>query len=192
MSEGLHVHTPHEEAVHHAAQESHHGLGQWVAIFTALIASMGAVVSYEGNTLMDDVLLSKNEAVLKKAKATDEWNYYQAVSTKTLILDLQLKLSPHGGNTALHQKLEKYKAQKLEIRQHAEALEKESEAANVESAKLRKPRHNLEISMIFFQISISLASITALTRRRWLFAGGILSAALGMGLAISAWMLMVE
>ncbi|MHB8919930.1 MAG: DUF4337 family protein [Halothiobacillus sp.] len=76
----------------------------------------------------------------------------------------------------------KYKTQKVEIKQRADALEKESEAANAESFHLNKPHHDLEIAMIFFQISISLASITALTGRRWLFGAGLLSALVGIGL----------
>jgi len=39
-----------------------------VAIFTALLAALGAVVSYQGNHLMNEVLLYKNEAVLKKPR----------------------------------------------------------------------------------------------------------------------------
>jgi hypothetical protein len=66
-------------------EQSHGGgpLGQWVAIFTAILAALGAAVSYEGSHLMNQVLLKKNEAVLHKAEATNEWNHYQATSTKT-------------------------------------------------------------------------------------------------------------
>uniref|UniRef100_UPI00260F6C09 DUF4337 family protein n=1 Tax=Halothiobacillus sp. TaxID=1891311 RepID=UPI00260F6C09 len=73
MSHGLHTHAPHEEAVHEAAHSAQHqkghSLNQWVAIFTALIAALGAMVSYQGTNLMNEVLLYKNEAVLKKANA---------------------------------------------------------------------------------------------------------------------------
>jgi len=42
-------------------------LEQRVAIFTALLAALGAVVGYQGNHLMHEVMLRKNEAVLQKA-----------------------------------------------------------------------------------------------------------------------------
>jgi hypothetical protein len=40
--------------------------------------------------------------------------------------------------------------------------------------------------MIFLQIAISIASITALTQRKWLFAVALLSAAGGVGAWVSA------
>ncbi|ANJ66776.1 hypothetical protein A9404_04755 [Halothiobacillus diazotrophicus] len=191
MSHGLHTHAPHDEAVHEAAHheaaqggahEPTRGLNQWVAIFTALIAALGAMVSYQGSNLMNEVLLYKNEAVLKKTKATDEWNYYQAVSTKMHLMELAVELAPTDRVTGFKDEIAKYKAQKVEIKQRADLLEKESEKANEESRLLNKPHHDLEIAMIFFQIAISLASITALTRRRWLFVAGLVSAAIGIGL----------
>lgn len=186
MSHGLHTHAPHDEAVHEAAyggnHESARGLNQWVAIFTALIAALGAMVSYQGSNLMNEVLLYKNEAVLKKTKATDEWNYYQAVSTKMHLMELAVELAPPDRVTGFKDEITKYKTQKVEIKRRADDLEKASEQANEESRRLNKPHHDLEIAMIFFQIAISLASITALTRRRWLFAAGLISAAVGIGL----------
>lgn len=186
MSHGLHTHAPHDEAVHDAAHGNSHeparGLNQWVAIFTALIAALGAMVSYQGSNLMNEVLLYKNEAVLKKTKATDEWNYYQAVSTKMHLMELAVELAPSNRVTGFKEEITKYKVQKVEIKQRADALEKDSEGANAESRRLNKPHHDLEIAMIFFQIAISLASITALTRRRWLFAAGLVSAVIGIGL----------
>ncbi len=186
MSEGLHTHAPHEDAVHEAAHgaglSASHNLNQWVAIFTALIAALGAVVSYQGSNLMNEVLLYKNEAVLKKTKATDEWNYYQAVSTKSHLMALAVDLTTPNRVAGFKDQIAKYTVQKVEIKQRADALEQESEHANAESARLNKPHHDLEIAMIFFQISISLASITALTGRRWLFGAGLLSATVGIGL----------
>ena len=94
MSEsGLHTHAPHEEAVEHGAAHGP-GLSQWVAIFTALLAALGAIVSYQGSQLMDEVLLAKNDAVLKKAHATDQWNYYQAISTKLHLMELARDIAP--------------------------------------------------------------------------------------------------
>lgn len=198
MSHGLHTHAPHDEAVHHAAHtdENHsdpqkkHSLNQWVAIFTAILAAFGAMVSYQGSNLMNEVLLYKNEAVLKKTKATDEWNYYQAVSTKAHLMEIALVLAAPEKTTDFKQKIAKYDAQKIEIKTRAMSLEAESTQANASSARLNKPHHDLEIAMIFFQIAISLASITALTGRRWLFFLGIGSAVVGMGLwALALWSL---
>ncbi|APZ42715.1 DUF4337 domain-containing protein [Acidihalobacter ferrooxydans] len=188
MSHELHTHAPHEEAVHEAAHTPGpgHSLAQWVAIFTALIAAFGAMVSYEGTNMMTEVLLYKNEAVLSTAKATDQWNYYQAVSTKANLMALGLTLAPSTRSQDFKDKLAKYEAQKIAIRKEAERLDHEAAMANAKSAKLNRPHHNLEIAMIFLQIAISLASITALTRRKWLFAAGIVSSGIGIWLWAAA------
>ncbi|OIQ83243.1 hypothetical protein GALL_349680 [mine drainage metagenome] len=187
MSEsGVHAHAPHEEALHHAAEGHNRGLNQWVAIFTALLAALGAVVSYQGSHLMNEVLLHKNEAVLKKAHATDEWNYYQAVSTKQHLMELARDLAPADRQPAIAGKIAKYEGQKTEIKARADALEAASTKADEESDRLNRPHTGMARSLIFLQIAISLASITALTGRKWLFGAAILSALVGVGLWAAA------
>ncbi|MBU2830007.1 MULTISPECIES: DUF4337 domain-containing protein [Acidithiobacillus] len=188
MSESLHTHAPHEEAIHEAAEPATHKptLGQWVAIFTALLATLGAVVGYQGTHLMNEVLLAKNEAVLEKAKATDQWNYYQAISTKEHLMQLAVDLTPAKQAAPYQKKILKYKAQKKSVQAEAQHLEQLSSAANGRSERLNRPHNDMAIAMIFLQIAISLASITALTGRIWLFGMAILSALSGVGLWVMA------
>jgi len=187
MSEtGLHVHTPHEEQIAEAAHRDGHGLSQWVAIFTALLAALGAIVSYQGSHLMNEVVLYKNEAVLKKAQATDQWNYYQAASTKQHLMELAIALTPNDKHAEFEKAISKYKAQKQSIRALAESLEAESKKADALSARMNRPHTDMARALIFLQIAISLASITALTRRAWLFVLAGLSAAAGVGLWLFA------
>lgn len=187
MSESsLHVHTPHEEQLEQSAHREGHGLSQWVAIFTALLAALGAIVSYQGSHLMNEVVLYKNEAVLKKAQATDQWNYYQAASTKQHLMELAIELTPADKHAEFAKSIAKYKQQKQELRALAESLEAESSKADAESARMNRPHTDMARALIFLQIAISLASITALTRRVWLFGLAAVSAAVGIGLWLFA------
>ena len=187
MSEsGVHAHAPHEEAVHHATEGGNHTLNQWVAIFTALLAALGAIVSYQGSHLMNEVLLFKNEAVLKKTHASDQWNYYQAVSTKQHLMELAGDLSPSARQADIASKIAKYQEQKTQIKAKADSLEAASNQADAESARLNRPHTGMARSLIFLQIAISLASITALTGRKWLFGVAMLSALAGVGLWVLA------
>lgn len=161
-------------------------LGQWVAIFTAILASLGAVVGYQGNHLMNEVLLKKNEAVLRKAEATNEWNHYQSVSTKAHLAELAQQLVASERAAQLGEKQGKYTAQKDELMTKARALDDASARAEEEAEALNTPHTRFAMSMIFLQIAISIASITALTRRRWLFAVALVSAGSGVGLWVSA------
>lgn len=183
MSEGG-LHDPgHDVHVPHAG----HGLSQWVAIFTAMLAALGAIVSYQGGHFMNEALLLKNESILKKAEATDQWNYYQAISTKAHLMELAQALVPPDQRAQFNAKIAKYRAQKTVVKAKADALDAASIKAAEESNRLNRPHSHMGMALIFLQIAISLASITALTQRRWLFAGAMLSAIAGV--AFWAWAL---
>ena len=70
-------------------------LGKWVAIFTAIVATMGGIASHEASQIANEAILYKNEAVLKKTDASDQWAYYQAVSTKSHLIELAKELHLH-------------------------------------------------------------------------------------------------
>ncbi len=169
------IHVPH----------GHHGsdrLSQYVALFTAILAALGAVLGYQGNRLMNEVLLQKNDAVLMKAHATDQWNYYQAVSTKTHLMELAKVLSPADKQAKFDASITKYQAQKASIKVDAEKFEAASTKANDEASRLNAPHEMLAMAMILFQISVALASVTALTQRAWLMGVAAVCAVGGIGL----------
>ncbi|VVC85608.1 DUF4337 domain-containing protein [Sideroxydans sp. CL21] len=188
MSEGFHVHGAHDHAVEHGAH-SGDKLGGQVAIFTAILASVGAIVSYQGGDTQNQAMLYKNEAVLKKTQASDQWSFYQAKSNKGHLMELASDMAPKSKHDYYKAQIEKYENDKKEIKAKAEALEAESEKANEESEHAMHPHHKLAQSMTLIQIAISLASITVLTRKKWLFAVAGVSAAGGLimwGLALAA------
>lgn len=188
MSEhGVHVHGPHEHEVEHQA---HHGpgLAQSVAIFTALLATLGAVVGYHVATTLSEAMLYKNEAVLKKTEASNQWNYYQAKSSKGHLMEIAADLSGGARAERYRQEIKRYDLEKQDIKQQAEALEEKSKQANEKSTHLLYPLHHSEQAITFIQIAISLASITVLTRKRWLFALAGASAAGGVVLAAMAFL----
>jgi len=187
MSEqGVHSHAPHEEMLHHAASPRLTRLSQWVALFTAVLAALGALVSYEGSLLMEEVLLAKNQAVLEKAHAADDWNYYQAASTKQHLTEFARELAPPTRRAELDAKISKYQTQKRDLAAKARSLDAASARSDIRSASLSRPHTAILRSIIALQVAISLASITALTGRRWLFVGALLSAIVGVGLWLGA------
>lgn len=180
---GVHIHAPHEHELEHRAQHGP-GLAQYVAIFTAILATLGAVIGYSVATNLNEAMLYKNEAVLKKTEASDQWNFYQAKSSKGHLMELAADLA--GGKRADHyrQQAARYEQEKKEIKAKADALEEESHKANEHSTELLHPLHFAEQSMTLIQIAISLASITALTRKKWLFAAAGTAAGAGIVLWI--------
>jgi hypothetical protein len=182
---GIHVHAPHDHAVEHQAQHGP-GLAQSVAIFTAILATAGAVVGYHVATTLNEAMMYKNDAVLKKAEASNQWSYFQAKSSKQQLMVVAAELASGPTAEKFRQQAARYETEKAKIQQDAEALEKKSTEADEKSAHLLHPLHSSEQAMTLIQIAISLASITVLTRRRWLFYVAGASAAVGIVLAATA------
>ena len=183
MSEDYEVRGAHEDAVDHHAE---HGepLAQQIALFSAILATIGAVVSLLGGHTQNDALYYKNEAVLLKAQASDAWSYYQAEEIKRHLVEATAPLT-HAPDAA--GRIATYTARSRALQTQAEALDRRSAEADAESRHALRPHVKLSVAMTFLQIGIALASITALTRRRWLFVAAALSALIGSVLALVAW-----
>ena len=183
---GVHVHGAHEHAVEHHAQSP--GLGQTVAIFSAVLATVGAIVSFFGGDTQNDAILYKNNAVYERAEASDAWNYYQAKSTKQNLAELAAAINTDPKKVEFYKsEAKRYEAEKEGIRKTAEGHENRAKSWNEMSAKALHPHHFLSISMTLLQIAIALASITVLVQKRWLLYGASLSALAGAILAIVAY-----
>jgi hypothetical protein len=88
MSGGtFHVHGPHDHELEHAQQHAAHGhddhaesgigggsLTNQIALFTAVIATVGAIFSYMGGATQANAGLYKNNAAIKKTEASNQWN----------------------------------------------------------------------------------------------------------------------
>src|SRR6478736_2232484 len=86
---GFHVHGPHDHELEHAAQGAHDGahgaaggMINQIAMTTAIIATVGAIFGYMGGATQANAGLFKNNAAIKKTEASNQWNFYQAKSSK--------------------------------------------------------------------------------------------------------------
>jgi hypothetical protein len=175
MSEdGFHVHGPHDHALEHAAQGGHdeHGGGSGminqIAMFTAIIATVGALFSYMGGATQANAGLFKNNAALKKAEASNQWNYYQAKSTKQALAELARDLAPESAKATYAAKVERYDKEKADIKVVAERLEGDSTEWDHQSDEQMHQHHRWAQATTVLQISIALAAIALLTKKKWL------------------------
>ena len=184
---GIHVHGAHDHAVEHEGHKP--GLGQQVAIFSAVLATVGAIVSFFGGDTQNKAMLAKNDAVLERAEASDQWNFYQAKSMKQNMAEMGAALATDPKVAEKYrQEAERYKKEKADVERDARKHEAEYRKHNDASEKALHPHHFLAISMTLLQIAIALASITVLTQKRWLLYGAAVSALGGAVLGIIAWM----
>ena len=163
----IHVHGPHDHELEHAAHSGDPFAGR-IAVMTAIFATVGALMGYMAGATQNEALLHKNEAAIKKTEASDQWNFYQAKSSKQNLAELGATLATGEAADRMKREVERYKAEKEDIRKEAERLEAEGKAANDRSDASMHVHHRWAQAMTLIQIAISLAAITLLTRRRWL------------------------
>lgn len=187
MSEdGLHVHAAHDHELEHAAHNGD-GLARQIAVFTGILAALGALVGFLGGEAQNEALFHKNQAVLMKAHASDQWSFYQSKSTKQHLMQMAAELGPAERRDAFKKEADRYEAEKKEIQDKAEEFDRKSVEADAESAHSLVPHSRLALAMSIIQVAIALASVTALTRQRWLLAPALGSAAVAIGMIIFAY-----
>lgn len=187
MDSEYEVPSPHEREVEAAVEKDRNGLGQRVALMTAVLATIGALISYQSGSAQNQAMFLKNQSILKQAQASDQWALYQARSVKGHIDEAvaALSIDPAVKTRYLAEK-GKEDAAKLQVQAQAQALEAESRKLGEDSEAKLRPHERLALALTFIQIAIALAAITVLTRRTWLLWASVGSAAAGIGTAISA------
>jgi DNA repair ATPase RecN len=170
-----------QDEVQEHARESR--LNGFVALFVAVVATFMALCNVkDGN-----VVQAMQQA---QAKAVDQWAYYQAKGTKQHIaensaemLKVQLELNT-GLKPEVRAKVEariatqeaaakKYEKEKEQIRAEAMAAAKDYDALNIHDDQF-------DLAEACLSVGIALAGVTALTRKRWLFAVAMVFAGIGL------------
>lgn len=171
---GFHVHGPHDHELEHATQGGHgdHGGGgmiNQIAMFTAIIATIGAIFSYMGGATQANAGLYKNDAAIKKTEASNQWNFYQAKSTKQSLAELAMNLTTKEDDKAKYAaKVERYEKEKAEIKAVAEKLEAEASDWDHKSEAQMHQHHRWAQATTVLQVAIALAAIALLTKKKWL------------------------
>lgn len=164
-----------EEVKH---KEETEGWLSYISLSTAIIAIVTALVGLYESQITSKTILSKNEAVLYQSQASDQWNYYQAKSVKSHIYTVNAELYPEKAEE-FKKKVAVYKKEQDEIKAEAERIEALKEKRNHESDHYYHIHHILSFAITFLQISIALASISALTRNKKFWLGSLVLSAIG-------------
>ena len=189
MSEhGFHVHGPHDHELEHAAQHDPDGHAGQLAVITAILATVGAIFSYMGGATQANAGLFKNDAAIRKTEASNQWNYYQAKSSKQNLAELAVELAPEARKAFYADEVKRYKTEKAEIMTAAKKLEDESTAFDKQSEEQMHQHHRWAQATTALSISIAMAAIALLTKRRWAEYVVYVLSALGLGLGIAAWL----
>lgn len=155
-----------------------------ISLAISILAVLVAMVTVLGHR-------THTEAVLKQARATDQWNLYEAKKIREDSLEVvidQMALQPTVDASATAAKVAEYKAH---IAKWNDDLKMESDTAkDFESDRdlIEHKALRFDISEALLQIAVVLSSITLLTRRRSFFFGGLSLGVVGVVVALSAWL----
>ena len=186
---GFHVHGPHDHELEHATQHAAGAHGEagdtgrminQIAMFTAVIATVGAIFSYMGGATQANAGLLKNDAAIKKTEASNQWNYFQAKSTKQSLAEVSRDLAPADRQAFYQAKIDRYEKEKNEIKANAEKIEADAKDADRQSEVQMHQHHRWAQATTALQVSIALAAIALLTKKKWLEWGMAVVAAIGV------------
>jgi len=183
---GFHVHGPHDHELEHAQKGDHGGdhggMINQIAMFTAIVATIGAIFGYMGGATQANAGLYKNNAAIKKTEASNQWNYFQSKSTKQSLAELARDLAPADKKDFYQGKIDRYEKEKNEIKVGADKLEADATQWDKQSDEQMHQHHRWAQSTTVLQVCIALAAIALLTKKKWLeyamFAAG------GIGLVV--------
>ncbi len=154
----------------------------WLSLSTAVIAVLAAIASLEAGAYANDAIVRKDDAILHQSKADDAWAHYQAAGIKAVVYATQAEGATRPELAAKWQG----EADRERGAQKAVKEEAESEQAHVEEMDERAVHkihvhHQFARSVTVFQISIALAAIAALTRRKPMWWVSLAAGAVGAG-----------
>ena len=181
----FHVHGVHE---HEIEYQAHGGdaFASRIAVVTAVLATIGAVFSFQGGAEQNDALIYKNDAAIHRTEASDQWNFYQAKSNKQNLAELGATLTTGDAQAAYRKEAARYASEKAEIEPKAKALEQASAEADHKSEVSLHTHHRWAQAITLIQVAISLSAITLLARKRWMQYAAYAVGAAGVAVAALA------
>jgi hypothetical protein len=154
-----------------------------ISLAISILAVLVAMVTVLGHR-------SHTEAVLAQARATDQWNLYEAKKIRQdslLVVIDQMQLQPTNNPKGTEDKLSEYKAHITKWTKDLAETQEKAEAFQQQVEHAEKQAGRFDLGEALLQISVVVSSITLFTRRRSWFVGGITLGAAGLVVAASAW-----
>jgi hypothetical protein len=163
------------------------GMLRLVALSTAILAAVTAIVSLHAGSTINEALVLKSEATALQARASDQWAFYQAKGIKSAIAVSSANAYAAAGRPApdsLRAQAARYLGQQAGIQADAKKLEAERDAKSEEADVLLARHHHFAFAVALLQVAIALGAVAALTQQKPALALSAASGLAGLGLAL--------
>jgi hypothetical protein len=187
-SHGMHVHGPHDHELEHAAQGSIDSFGGQLAVVTAVLATVGAIFSFMSGATESEALRLENEASIRRSEADAKWALALATNGQLHLAGLALELAPESRKPFFQNEVQRQATEIDTIKKAAEGLDGEAIALDVASDEQLRRHHRWSQATTVLQISIAMAAIALLTKRKWLVYGVFGLGGVGLVIGALAWM----
>ncbi len=161
----------------------------WLSLSTAILAVLAAIASLQSGAWANEAIVSKNDAVLHQSKADDAWSHYQAMGVKAVVYATQAEAT---ANPELARKwkgeADRERAGQADAKAEAEKEDKLVERMDEASEHDLHLHHHFATSVTIFQVSIALAAIAALTRRKPMWWVSLAAGAAGAAQFVVGWL----
>ena len=156
----------HVEKTHEMLERSEHAILRHVPLVAAALAVFAGLSSLTGSRTGESMLATRTEAVLAQARATDQWNEYQADSLKAHLGEsLALVAASAVTNRTLAASAKKYRERHGPLQKLALASEKERDDDLSRSTAFEEQKQRFDVAVALFEIAIVLTSVAAMVRQ---------------------------
>lgn len=166
-----------EELMKESAEKSGEPFEKRVAGTMAVLAAGLAIVSVMGH-------MANTEEILNQQKASDQWSYYQAKSIRRYESEIARDLLV-AANTGDAAKADFYAKNFDRYQKETDEIEKEAKGLEAESHLKGREAFRFEISEVFLEVAIVLASVAILTKRSVVWLGSIGVGLVGVVVAVT-------
>lgn len=180
-----------KEAIDSEIEKHEEPFLRWIALATAILATLAALASLKAGATVNEGLVLKTEATRLQAQASDEWAYYQAKGIKAAVARTTASAWLAAGR-AVPPAVDSIAAREVKdqrgIQDSARVLERKRDEASLEADHLLDIHHGFANAVTLFQVAVALASVAALTRSKPVWWLALLLGAAGIGVGIAYWL----
>lgn len=177
------------EAIHEELEKEGGDFLKRIALTTAILAALAAIVSMRAGDTVNEALVMKTESTRLQSQASDQWAFYQAKGLKAAVqkaAQTPWLASRQDPPANFEQAAARYTSQQDSIKAEAQHLEAERDAKSREADALLEEHHTLAKAVALLQVAIALGAVAALTRQKLIWFASQALGLLGVILFVKA------
>ncbi len=167
------------EKAEEAKEKNEKGWSMMVAISTAIMAVFAAISGLMAGDHVNEAMFLQIKASVQTIKASDQWAYYQAKGIKAEIKNAQKDTAATA----------KYKLEQKDITQKANEYTDDAKKLTDESEVHLHKHIPFSRAVTFFQISIAIAAISILSKKKFLWFTALGLTLIGIGFFVAGMLL---